>query len=181
MADAGREYRRAEVDGVLPKRRAAREARWHEFYKSVDQGSGERRCIYCGGRAVCDDHVPPMSFLDKAGRQQSVWLYPACLLCNVNLATYPAECLELRAELLLCELRREFIYLAHKVRRQWSLAQVKAAGKNVRFRLETGRLAAACRCARCAESKTPDPKDRGSRAGEAHIGPSTRHARKIAP
>jgi hypothetical protein len=181
MADAGRDHRRAEVDGVRGSRRAAREARWHQFYEPVEGLGAERRCIYCGARAVCEDHVPPMSFLDKAGRQEGLWLYPACLLCNVNLATYPSDCLVLRAEFLLCELRREFIYLAHEVRRQWSLPKVKSAGKNVRFRLDTGRIASACRCAKCAESKTPDPEDRGPRAGEAHIGPLERHGRKIAP
>lgn len=158
MIDPGRDTRKAVVDGVRGKRRAEREARWHEFYRPAVEASARPRCCYCGGRAVCEDHVPPLSFLDKAGRQEGLWLYPACLLCNVNLATYPADCLVLRSQYLLCELRREFVYLAHGVRRQFQLPKVRAAGRNVKFRLETGRIAAACRCARCSAGREPESK-----------------------
>lgn len=150
MGDAGRDQRRPEVDGVRPSRRAAREARWHHLYVAVSDKGKAARCVYCGARASCEDHVPPLSFLDKAGAQEGLWLYPACALCNLSLATYPADCLVLRAEYLICELRREFVFLAHGVARHWAMPKVRAAGRNVKWRLQHGRLAAACRCVRCA-------------------------------
>lgn len=168
--------------------RAAKLAKWQGQYASAFGPERIPRCVYCGGRATGEDHVPPVSFVDKVGVKGPLWVYPACGLCNCMAASYPADCLVHRAEFIICQLRREFVLLVNGVKRRTDLSTVRSTGRKARYRLDTGRIAAACRCGRVTcngvaegQSKTPDPEDRGSRAGEAQIGPSVRHGQKIAP
>lgn len=58
-------------------------------YRHADTGD---RCIYCGGVATTDNHVPAPSYADQYEDGQH-WKYPACAVCVQILGPLPETCI----------------------------------------------------------------------------------------
>lgn len=117
----------------------------------VEVHDKENGCVYCGqdGKAG-RDHVPPLALVAQRKVPEGPrWCYPACFLCNEKLAAYPASCLMLRAEFLLCVLRREWLLVKGGKRSRWRPEHVARNGVSVKARLASGETRALCRCGRC--------------------------------
>lgn len=130
--------------------RKEREAKWHGQYSRAE--SCEDGCAYCGQIGnLGEDHVPPLAVLEKVGKLRNLFLYDACVVCNARLGDYPSACLVVRAEYLVCVLRRDWLLTTKGVKRQFSTHQVASAGVGIKARLQSGQIKARCRCRSCTD------------------------------
>lgn len=128
-----------------------RKQQWGGAYKLAHPDA--HQCVYCGAATGGKDHVPPLQLVDQLGGQAGeLLLYGCCSICNGKLSAYPANCVQLRAEYLVCNLRAEWLRVRAGIQRKWQLAQIEAAGRGVSARLKAGNHRQVCRCPRCAES-----------------------------
>lgn len=128
-----------------------RKSRLEQFGSLYEKAHAlEGACVYCGEAAKNGlDHVPPLHAVEQFGPYDRHYLYDACGLCNCKLSAYPAACLVVRAEYLLCVLRKEWLILSRGGKRRWPKEQVAINGIAVKARLTSGAIRAVCRCKSC--------------------------------
>jgi len=130
------------------QRRKALEDRLHSTYKLAPNHEGG--CIYCGAKSSGKDHVPPLFHAETVSKDGSGrWLHDCCGPCNVLLSAYPAVCLKVRAEYLLCVLRREWLLTRNGLKRKYPNSVISTKGLRVKARLASGITQSLCLCKNC--------------------------------
>lgn len=86
------------------KSRAVMEATYDHRYRQVDAIDNDV-CFYCGVRATCEDHVPPLAYVNSVGTGALLGvdflLIPSCESCNRKLGAKPILTLKERAQVLI--------------------------------------------------------------------------------